>query len=373
MKLCLLVSKELRQGEKWKTVLYGLMGLISFLILLPSLNSPSADTICAILLIYLFTILIDRYDSSGSYNNLMTFLATILAISCVSFKMSSVLSVLILFLVLKKDPIKRISFIIISGVIIISPFLIRNFFLSGYLIYPFPDLDFFNVDWKIPYQNVLSMKQEIEGFAKISSLPYPDVIAMKLNEWIIPWLKSAGFNDLIILSGNALSVLVIIFMLIKRDYFLLKIQLIIMLNIFFWLNMAPDLRFAYGFLITGFALNLAYFVKIFEYSIFKPVLKLTGLGLLLILVLVLKTRMNQPLASLKDPQRWYEPAPFGKVETEVFKTNFEYRVPVQRGGCLNTEIPCVPFPFDNVIMRTGNIRDGFKVDTAYYPTIHYID
>lgn len=38
---------------------------------------------------------------------------------------------------------------------LLAPFLVRNYILSGYLLYPFPSLDLFDVDWKIPKATLL--------------------------------------------------------------------------------------------------------------------------------------------------------------------------------------------------------------------------
>jgi len=217
------------------------------------------------------------------------------------------------------------------------------------------------------------MKLEIEGWAKISTIPYSEVVKMGMHEWIVPWFKSLGFNDKLILTGNTLSVITLIIMIFKKEFFLAKIQLIIIINLIFWLLMAPDVRFVYSFLLIGFSLTVSYFVKLMETTSFKSISVLVKIVLTCVFILVTGLRIIAPAETLKHPALWIVPAPFGSVATEVYETNFKFRVPVERGGCLNAEIPCVPYPFDNIVMRGSDIREGFRVDTTSSPGIHIID
>jgi len=91
---------------------------------------------------------------------------------------------------------------------------------------------------------------------------------MKFSEWIIPWFKQLSFNSKLIVSVNLFSIFTFMLMLLKREYFLAKIQLIILINLVFWFIKAPDPRFAYGFIFIGFSLTIAYLIKLFEYSTF---------------------------------------------------------------------------------------------------------
>ena len=50
---------------------------------------------------------------------------------------------------------------------IVIPWLIRNYYLSGYLIYPFPSVDIFNPIWKIPIKDLITEKQLVSSYAWI--------------------------------------------------------------------------------------------------------------------------------------------------------------------------------------------------------------
>jgi len=68
LKLFFLYKSENKPGTRWKALLYILTLLISLLILIPDLNSPAADIICATLIIYTFTMLV-RNETKNRITN----------------------------------------------------------------------------------------------------------------------------------------------------------------------------------------------------------------------------------------------------------------------------------------------------------------
>ena len=361
VKLFTLYSKESRQGAIWKSVLYGLTILISLLIMIPNLNTPSPDMICAVLTIYAFIIILDRREYGKHLTLIQIILIDLLIFSCVSYKLSSLFLAISILLFLNKDLLKKILVTSVIFILIISPFIIRNYYLSGYLIYPFPAIDIFNVDWKIPLNNVIETKSVIEGWAKIPVMAYQEVLSMKLSEWIYQWFKQLSFFSKLVVSVNFFSVFTFIIMLIRRDFFLAKIQVIILINLVFWFIQAPDPRFAYGFIFLGFSLTIAYIIKLFENSAFIGKTKFIKIALACFLLVILCRRITFPGHTLKTPALWILPAQFGTVETRDYSTNFHYSIPVNEQECFYTDIPCVTYTLDNVILRGSDLKDGFKV------------
>jgi hypothetical protein len=248
-----------------------------------------------------------------------------------------------------------------AGIFILAPFIIRNYYLSGFVIFPFPAIDIFNVDWKIPLANVIETKSIIMAWARISVMPYQEVLKMNISEWIYPWFKALNFNNKMLITVNILSIVAFIIMIIKKEFFLVKIQIVIFVNLAFWFIMAPDPRFGYGFFFVGFALLLSYLLKLFEYSNRSSIHKFINVGLACFLFLVVCRRISFPVDTIVNPSLWIKPAPFGTVETKDYYTNFHYRVPVPEGGCFNTEIPCTNYPRMNLFKRGEDLQDGFKV------------
>jgi hypothetical protein len=361
VKIFTLYSKESRQGAIWKSVFYGLTILISLLIMIPNLNTPSPDMICAVLTIYAFVIILDRTQYGKHLTLIQIILIDLLIFSCVSYKLSSLFLAISILLFLNKDLLKKILVTSVIFILIISPFIIRNYYLSGYLIYPFPAIDIFNVDWKIPLNNVIETKSVIEGWAKIPVMAYQEVLSMKFSEWIYQWFKQLSFFTKLVVSFNFFSVFTFIIMLIKRDFFLAKIQVIILINLVFWFIQAPDPRFAYGFIFLGFSLTIAYIIKLFENSAFIGKTSFIKIALACFLLIILCKRITFPGHTLKTPSLWVIPAQFGIVETRDYSTNFHYRIPVNEQECFYTDIPCVTYTLDKVVLRGSDLKDGFKV------------
>ncbi len=361
IKLISLGLSELKAGSIWKATFYFLLMLISIFILLPDLNSPAPDVICSIIIMYVFAIIIKNRMQEKDLGIQHYILINLLVFTCISYKLSSLFLVITLMLFLNRNIYRRILLSVIVGIIVLSPFFIRNFYLSGYLVYPYPNVDLFNVDWKIPINSVHEMKIEIGSWAKIPSIGAGDVDMMRLHEWAPVWFKTLSFNNKILVIMNLLGFFLIPISIFRKDYFISLIQLIILLNVAFWVTMAPDPRFAYGFLFTGFSLSISYFTGLFEKSFARVLPVLTRIAIGCFIVVILGRRIMFPVGTIINPSLWVIPASFGTVESNEYDAGFKYRVPVPEGGCFNIDIPCVPYPLNNIVMRGDDLQDGFKV------------
>jgi hypothetical protein len=150
-------------------------------------------------------------------------------------------------------------------------------------------------------------------------------------------------------------------MIVKRDFFNAKIQLLIYLNLLFWLTTAPDLRFVYGFLFVGLSVTVSYSAKLIELSPYSYLMRFRNIALVFLLLIIVLKRINFISDTVSNPSSWILPVPFEKVETVKQYSNFEYRVPAKEGEwCYNTEIPCVTYSLNDVLMRGNNLQSGFR-------------
>src|ERR1035437_4445640 len=184
LKLFFLFKSEYAPGTKWKAVSYSVIFLISLLIIIPFLNSTSPDIMCGTLIIYAFILITAQTEEFSKINYIKTVLLSLVVFSCVTYKISSIFLVLILLLNLRKELLKKSLIIIVIGILVITPYIVRNYYLSGYLIYPFPSIDIFNVDWKIPVDRAIFEKSWIVSWTRIPGVPYQEVINLKISEWI---------------------------------------------------------------------------------------------------------------------------------------------------------------------------------------------
>jgi hypothetical protein len=355
----LLFRKRIRE-RSWKVTLYGILILISFLLLIRSTNSPSPDVICALLIIYSFIFLLN-ISEKGEISSVHLVLFNLLVFSCIAYKLSSLFIGLLIIPLLRKNLIKGLVISIVTGLIVIIPFLIRNYFLSGYLIYPFPSIDIFSVDWKIPLASVINEKSWIESWARIPGKPYAEVLNLGFSQWVRPWLDS--INDFVkfMMAVNLFSFGLLVIMIIKKEYNLIIIMLILLVNYIFWFVNAPDPRFAYGILIFNFSFALAYFIGLFKFTLTKRFLSYTSyIFISLLIVLAFKFR-SYPIHTIRHPELWLISTPEKIAETEAENENFAYRVSLSDSKCFNAEIPCTPYPLRNIVLRGKDLSTGFKV------------
>ena len=361
LKLAILAVREFKENAIWQSLFFMLLLLISLFILLPDLNSPAPDIICSIFILYLFAILAGSYFRKEEPDFIRVILINLLVFTTVSFKLSSLFILLLLPLVMKRDFFKKALLSVMLGVVILSPYLIRNYYLSGYVVYPYPEVDIFDVDWKIPAEEVSAMKGEIGAWARVSIVPYQEVEKMKIAEWSPLWLKGLNSNSRIILAVNLLSVAALVIMIFRKNFWFAALQAVILANLIFWFVMAPDPRFAYGFLFAGFALTVSYLAGLTLNRNPDLFYRISRVGLLLFLILIFGRRFATPVEVIRSPRLLVIPAAFGKVETRELNSGFSYRVPIPEGGCFDSEIPCVPYPLQNIEPRGRDLQSGFKV------------
>ena len=340
----------------WKSVFYGSLLLVLFALVSRSLNSPSPDIICAVLIVYAFLYVLD-FDKTKLFGVAHFLLLSLLIFSCITYKLSSVFIVLLLIPALRLDFRRGAWVSVIAGILVIMPFLLRNYYLSGYLVYPFPSVDIFNVDWKMPIANVIDEKLWIESWARIPGKTPDEVLKLNFIEWFYPWLGRIGGFERIVIAVNAFLVLVFAFVIVKRERVLWGLIAIILVNLTFWFVNAPAPRFVYGFLILGFSFALALPIKFLNISS-KKILANRHYLLLIIMFVISFRYFSYPI---KKPSAVILPGPFGKAEIEIRNDHFSYKHSLSDSRCYNAELPCTPYPLENVEMRGDDLGDGFRV------------
>ena len=169
-----------------------------------------------------------------------------------------------------------------------------------------------------------------------------------------------------ILICNLLTIFCMVYFIIKKQYFLFTIYIIIIANISFWLMTSPDPRFIYGFLFLGVAFTISNLTLIFIKSKILSKLVFRRFSFLLI-YLVLSMSLSfayigEIITAIKSPNNWIFPTYFESIETNSHETNFVYYSPASVTSCFNSPIPCTPYPNKNLVLRKNSIKDGFMLN-----------
>lgn len=185
-------------------------------------------------------------------------LLCVLGVYAVTLKLSGAM-ILVLVLqpavwLLRKKDWKGIALYLSLGVITVLPYLIRNVVLSGWLVYPFPAVDLFSFDWKIPEGVAGYDAAEIKVWGR--GLYDVALQNMPLMQWAPKWFASlSGLNRVFFLGSVAAifwTLLQVISQCIRKQkgrWEYLLVQFTCVCCFLFWFINAPLIR--YGFIFLG--------------------------------------------------------------------------------------------------------------------------
>ncbi len=236
------------------------------------IESCTADLpVC--LLIWIVFILFLESESDPSKKSLLAFYCLL----AFTIKLSAMpLLLLPLFFAVRTGNIKRIFYSAAMGLVLLSPWIIRNVLLSGYLLYPFSGLDLFHLPWKIPIQSVKFQESAIMVMAADPTQPYGQPFSESVLQWFPKWFpRQTIFQKTFFLSTIMATLgfmMMGITMMIRQGIgffskYLFHIILVVagICGISLWLLKGPDFRFGYGFMsiycILFLAIVLNYLLK----------------------------------------------------------------------------------------------------------------
>ncbi len=182
-------------------------------------------------------------------------LLSILAVFAVSLKLSVATLVLLAIypavILIRGKNIRAIIVAVICGIIVIAPFLFRNIIISGYLVYPYPEIDLLNVDWKMPAFMALFDRYEIGAWSR----GLKDVMRWNasFSEYFPIWKESLGNIKSVLLYVNLICYPYMLVMGTKdivrrKNWQFLHLTLSVLAGFALWFFFAPDPRYGGVFL-----------------------------------------------------------------------------------------------------------------------------
>ncbi|EMK17532.1 putative membrane protein [Leptospira kirschneri serovar Bim str. 1051] len=354
-----------------------LNSIVLFLVLeqFMSLSSPTPDLISIVLPLYILTNL-PKNENHSKLNLENYFASIILSVYTISVKLSTVpLCILILLLMIRyKFDRKKLSIVISIMFLILLPWLIRNVILSGYLIYPFPAIDIFNFDWKVPLNAVVSEKLSITGWARNPGEGYKEAAQMKFWEWFPIWWSSISkLNRLFIVISFLSPIFIFIYSLFKKvkiDFQTFAILFTSWMGAIFWILLAPDIRFGKAFLGISAISPLFYFN--FRIDFFPIKISKTSKQVILVFIFIVisvflinrrtynrfKSFIRENSALFVRPKKIEIPQ---NLEFKKIQMNhLEVFIPAEGDRCYDYKIPCMPYRNHTLILRGKTLQSGFK-------------
>lgn len=252
----------------------------------------------------------------------------------------------------------------------ITGWLIRNYYMTGYIIYPALSLDSLNPDWKVPYEiaynNYLYVSEHAKTMTDRHALFYNGTSTLNISNWLPNWLKVHGSINI---TANILAVLLPISLLItipvlykirnKKHYIL--VFSIALLYFFFWFIKYPDPRFGWSWLLFIITFLTYQFIDYFIPK-FKRILAFT------IIILAITSITRSTFKTIKESPTFYtylvKPSEVKAITEYKTKAIGKINIIVSKNQyCGGATPPCMPSYYDslNIQMRGNTIYDGFKV------------
>ena len=365
------ILKNRHRNTNSQIGIYVLLLIFYFLAFKTFIYSQYADISATIIILFIFFKLFEdsfnKEEFKQNYNinsiALLSFSAPILKLSS-AFILLLPLFITIMFLIRKQyfDVVK----IIILGTVVILPWLIRNVILSGYLIYPFPALDFFNFDWKIPILNAIHEKNITENFARFVGIH--NLNAYSINKWLPVWWHKTEALSKLFLALFLSSILIVTIARINLKQ--IPKSIFILYLLFFCGSLyayfqAPSIRFVFA---PALACTFIACFILSEYSIYKSLVGYGNQSLLIIALLLCLYQYRDPIYLIRHSEEFKihhlllpEQYPTVKYKTKTIN-NLNIILPIEGNQCWNAGFMCIDPRFldQNLSLRGKNIEDGFR-------------
>lgn len=357
------------------------------------ITSVTTDFIPNLLVCYLIMKMI--YDKQAMQNNPLLFFA--LPVFIITLKIScfaiALLPLYVLYIQIKEKRFSYLGTLIFVGLLIVVPWSIRTVILSGYLLFPFPYIDLFSFDWKIPIEYAWEQKDFIQSFARYpNNVDIESVLAMPMSQWFSVWWNSDMyyFNPI---ANRFFFVATIItfpigaFIVLYKRMWRLDIERVLLwlatvIGIVVWFINAPDFRFIYSLILGQFFIVLFFLAKQFKltekvcFRIKEQKIRLAIAIITIIFVSIFSARwvhykkgdgvtlsdlirVPTSMAYIRDSK--------GLPPVDSLYFVIENGVKINRMSasdrdvlCLDYELPCSADYVGGIEMRGKTLQDGFR-------------
>lgn len=336
-------------------------------IIYTEMMSPASDYFAMLFLFYVVLTWVELEEKKEKNITPFGMLCVLLAVN-VSIKLSSAIMLLMVLkpavILLKEKRYGQIGIYLGMGILAVFPYLARNVILSGWLVYPFPAIDLFSFDWKIPAGEALYDAQEIKVYAKgMTDILLKD---SPMSQWLPAWFSALKGLEKIWVLGSLASVVagvvITVWGLVKRKkelYGLLFVQWVMIAGYLFWQIGTPLVRYGYIYILAFpfFTVGL-WFVTLFEKR--EKSYLLFGTALLLFFVYKGGNLVESIAASSgQDYYVWqqdYYTGPYDSYEMD----GVEFYYPLEYGQIGYSKFPGAPHERYDVELRGEDLQDGFR-------------
>ena len=336
-------------------------------IIYTEMMSPASDYFAMLFLFYIVVTWIELEENREKDITPYGMLCVLLAVN-VTIKLSSAIMLLLVLkpaiVLLKEKRYGQIGIYLFLGILAVFPYLARNVILSGWLVYPFPAIDLFSFDWKIPVGEVEYDAEEIKVYAKGMT----DVLLKDtpMSIWLPKWFAGLkGLEKIWVLSsavsvaGGVLATVCGVFKKIKEIFGILFLQWVLIAGYLFWQIGTPLVRYGYIYILAFpfFTIGLWF---VFLLGKWEKSYWLFGAALLVFFIYKGGNMAESIVVSSgQDYYVWQQDYDTGPYES--YKVNgIEFYYPLDRGQIGYGKFPGAPHERYDFELRGNELKDGFR-------------
>ncbi|WP_460981588.1 LIC_10190 family membrane protein [Spirosoma fluminis] len=324
----------------------------------PHVSTPSTDTLVFVLMILVLSSIVDIHRNRDTI-----FPILILSVYAITLKLSTAPVLLVVFYLLGTAYFwsrkKQALITLLSCGFIVFPWLAKNVILTGWLLFPFPAIDLFSPDWKLPKPDVAQLQQAIRAYY------VPEGSSGRYG--LQTWLGNQSGADLIMIASSAIAILVVVVRLFlnKRSlarHYVMALSVSVAGIIFMGIQ-APSLRYGAAF----FAALLLVSVQSLNARDTISKYGLYAFGLV-VTCLFLKDNWFHPWHFTKHiAHRFLLPYPLEIPQQNQFAyfvvdTKVKCYYPIASDQCFDHPLPCASKRIGGLHLRGKRLEQGFYRD-----------
>lgn len=364
-----------RDGVTLVWFFYLLMAILVFR--MPNLSAPSPDFLSQVLPIYIILRMLDIFMEGRQADPRGMPLLFLLGCYCLTVKLTSapIMALFLIFELMRVGPgIKSYLPSVPMAFLIIVPWLTRFVVMTGWLIYPFPSIDLFSFDWKVPTPLVEHQLHAVTDWARV---PVPKLfegmIGKGFSDWFPLWLKygkNTAFQHAMMVMGFLFPIVGLIGIgagWFPRRKHVIALLIVSVIGMQFWFWTGPSYRFGIC-IISLSALSPLLFLPHRSIGFFG---RLRGreltytYGVLALWMLLMHSNYIVDIfnGSYMETGQFLISPRIRYKEPEMLRlkgTNFEYYYPSSEIGCYDFGFPCTPYIDSTLTMRGPTFREGFR-------------
>ena len=249
--ICLGIGHSLHLGRLRTSDFARAMCVYYLVNIFDEMISPASDYFMVLIAFYIVIRWLDLLES-GEQTVLPYGLLCVLGVFLLTVKLSAALILLLViypaYRLLREKKWREIGIYLGLGIVTALPYLIRNVVISGWLVYPFTQIDLFSVIWKIPKGIADYDAKEIQVWGR----GYTDVtrFEMPVREWLPRWFQGLAGSDRLFVIAAVISVCLLLlyaagmaFRWWHKRWELLLVQGMVAASFLFWLCTSPLIRY----------------------------------------------------------------------------------------------------------------------------------